>query len=178
MFSSADPVFVIPLSRLFILSGISNFSVQYNFQAIAIALIVMSESVCTSDDAKCKDGEQAEWVDGVAAATVFVGAIVGQLSMGYLGDVIGRSRALFFTLLLASFGAAGSSLFSIGSPTSVYAIIICFRFLLGIGAGGVYPLSATKAAEDSSTGGGKVNSVESAKAFFWQAPGAMTPWYA
>ena len=24
--------------------------------------------------------------------------------------------------------------------------------------------------------GGKVNSLESAKSFFWQSPGAMTPW--
>jgi PHS family inorganic phosphate transporter-like MFS transporter len=137
----------------------------------------MSESVCTTNDADCKEGDQAEWVSGIASATVFVGAIAGQLSMGYLGDIIGRSRALFFTLLLASLGAAGSALFSFGSPTSIYAVIICFRFILGIGAGGVYPLSATKAAEDSSSGGGKVNSLESAKAFFWQAPGAMSPWY-
>lgn len=108
--------------------------------------------------------------------SIFVGAIAGQLSMGYLGDLIGRTKALFFTLLLASFGGLGSALFSHGSPESIYAIIIMCRFILGIGVGGVYPLSATKAAEDSSAGGGKVNSVESAKSFFWQSPGAIAPW--
>ena len=42
-------------------TSISNFSVQYNFQSIAIALLVMSSSVCTSNDEDCRDGEQAEW---------------------------------------------------------------------------------------------------------------------
>lgn len=70
-------------------------------QAIAIALLVMSAHVCTSDDTNCRKGDQAAWVHGVASATVFIGAIAGQLSMGYLGDIIGRTKALFFTLLLA-----------------------------------------------------------------------------
>ena len=107
----------------------------------------------------------------------FPGAIVGQISMGYIGDLISRTRALFFTLLLASFGALGSALLSIGNSDTIYGIIILFRFILGIGVGGVYPLSATKAAEDGARPGNKVNSRESAKSFFWQSPGAMTPWY-
>lgn len=58
-----------------------NFSVQYNFQAISIALLVMAASVCTTDDGSCKDGEQSPWVASTATATVFVGAITGQLSV-------------------------------------------------------------------------------------------------
>ena len=42
-------------------TSISNFSVQYNFQSISAALLIMSASVCTSDDANCRDGHQAEW---------------------------------------------------------------------------------------------------------------------
>ena len=42
-------------------------------QAIAVALIVMSKSVCTSNDEDCRSGTQAEWVEGLASATVFVG---------------------------------------------------------------------------------------------------------
>lgn len=52
---------------------------QYNFQAISIALLVMSAEECTLDDDSCKDGDQAEWVQSVATATVFIGAITGQL---------------------------------------------------------------------------------------------------
>lgn len=57
----------------------SNLSVQYNFQAISIALLVMSDSVCTSSDSNCKDGTQKAWVTSTASAVVFVGAIMGQL---------------------------------------------------------------------------------------------------
>jgi hypothetical protein len=52
-----------------IITATSNFSVQYNFQSISIALLVMSASECTSNDDSCKSGEQAEWVTGTATAT-------------------------------------------------------------------------------------------------------------
>ena len=90
--------------------------------------------------------------------------------MGYAGDIFGRTEALFLTLSIATIAAVGSALAPRGNPTSVYSIIIAFRFVLGVGLGGVYPLSSTKAAEDSVSSHGKVNSVESAKSFFWQAP--------
>ena len=63
------------------LLAVGNFSVQYNFQAISVALIVMSASVCTLSDDKCKDGDQDKWVASTATATVFIGAIIGQLSV-------------------------------------------------------------------------------------------------
>lgn len=51
-------------------------------------------------------------------------------------------------------------------------------FFLGMGVGGVYPLSATKAAEDGNKTGkkGGVDVVSASLAFFWQTPGAMGPW--
>lgn len=95
--------------------------------------------------------------------------------MGYAGDILGRNAALVFTLSLVSVSALFSALLSQGSPTSVYATIICFRFLLGIGAGGVYPLSATKAAEDAgeNSKGKGVDILAASYAFFWQVPGSM-----
>ena len=157
-------------------TSLSNFSVQYNFQSIAIALLIMSRSVCTASETECRHGEQDDWVESTASAMVFAGAIFGQLTMGYAGDVIGRTEALFLTLSLATIATVASALAPQGSPTSVYTIIIVCRFILGVGLGGVYPLSSTKAAEASSSSTGRVNSVDSAKSFFWQAPGAMMPW--
>jgi hypothetical protein len=61
--------------------AVSNFSVQYNFQSISIALIVMSTSVCTLSDDECKNGNQDGWVTSTATATVFIGAILGQLTV-------------------------------------------------------------------------------------------------
>ena len=137
----------------------------------------MTASVCSTSEDKCKQGEQAAWVGGTANAAVFVGAIVGQLTMGYAGDVLGRSKALALTLSIVVFSAMLSSAAPNGSAESIYSTIIIFRFLLGVGAGGLYPLSAAKAAEDVNKNGGNNDSkISAAWAFFWQTPGAATPW--
>lgn len=168
-----DP-FLARLSQF--ITAVGNFSVQYNFQAVSIALIVMSASVCTTEDDECKDGHQASWVTSTATATVFVGAITGQLFMGYAGDLLGRNRAMTLTLSIVVLAAMLSASTPTGGATSVYIAILTCRFALGIGVGGIYPLSATKAAEDGSRTDGKVDPTSAGWAFFWQVPGSMTPW--
>lgn len=166
----------------YMITALGNFSVQYNFQAISIALLIMSKEVCTSTEAECSVGTQSSWVAGTASATVFAGAFFGQLTMGYLGDLIGRNKAMMITLSLSACSALCSAVIPFGSASSIYITIIICRFVLGIGLGGVYPLSATKAAEDAAGAIGEdgsemaVNSTSAAKSFFWQGPGAMTPW--
>lgn len=98
--------------------------------------------------------------------------------MGYAGDLLGRNVAMIITLGLVAISALASALVPSGGATQVYVSIIIARFFLGIGVGGVYPLSATKAAEDSSRNGdghgnGEVNISAAAFAFFWQIPGSM-----
>jgi PHS family inorganic phosphate transporter-like MFS transporter len=158
-------------------TALANFAAQYNFQSIAISLLVMSLNECTTDDGDCRTGDQLAWVDGTSQATIFIGAVVGQLGMGFLGDFLTRNQALTVTLAVASLSAFLSAIAPAGNATSVYTTIIVFRFFLGIGLGGIYPLSATKAAEDSASGSGATNSAGSAIAFFWQIPGAVAPWF-
>jgi PHS family inorganic phosphate transporter-like MFS transporter len=159
-----------------IITSLGNFSVQYNFQSISIALLVMSRIQCTTTDDECKQGLQETWVNSTTSAVIFIGAIIGQLVMGTAGDILGRDKAMSFTLCLAAIGALSSSIFSLGNADRVYIIITCCRFLLGIGLGGVYPLSATKAAEDSSDDKGKVDTFAACMSYFWQVPGTMFPW--
>ena len=128
----------------------------------------MSSSECTITQSLCDVGKQAPWVHGTATATVFLGAIAGQLSMGYAGDVLGRTKAMTLTLSIATVSALLSAIVPTGSPEAVYSLVIACRFFLGIGLGGVYPLSATKAAEDGGDGHGHANSTAASKAFFWQ----------
>ena len=195
-----------------IITGVGNFSIQYNFESISIALLMMSVVECTGSDQDCRQGHQQPWVAGTANGVAFAGAIAGQLTMGYLGDVLGRNQAMTITLAISSVSALCTALLPVGGADSVYVIIIFFRFMLGIGVGGIFPLAATKAAEDAAqtqllvreaeqaktdaiaaaaTGrkaptvvssanrqeeNGAVDSLSSAKSFFWQAPGAMAPW--
>lgn len=156
--------------------AVGNFSVQYNFQTIAMALEIAKRSAAASP--------QRAWVDQQCKSVVFVGCILGQCCMGYLGDLIGRSRALSVTLALSAFGAFASAALPWGDAVTIYVVIIATRGLLGFGVGGVYPLSATSAAE----GDGNVNTSNSgttdkaeataraADAFFWQTPGYMAPY--
>ena len=123
-----------------------------------------------------RSGDQLAWVSGTSEATIFIGAVAGQLSMGFLGDILTRNQALTVTLAISSFAAFLSAIAPAGNPTSIYSIIILFRFIVGFGLGGIYPLSATKASEDSASTSGKTNSSGSAYAFFWQIPGAVSPW--
>ncbi len=96
--------------------------------------------------------------------------------MGYAGDVFGRNITMIATLSLVAVAALLSAIASTGHPTQVYSTIIVTRFFLGIGVGGVYPLSATKAAEDSKRGSNDKDEVDigaAGFAFFWQVPGSM-----
>ena len=156
--------------------AVGNFSVQYNFQSISVVLLVMSASVCTTDDDSCRAGEQAAWVHSASTSTVFLGAITGQLTMGYAGDVFGRNAAMTLTLSLVAVSALLSAVLPLGDAPTVYIFIIVSRFILGIGVGGIYPLAATKAAEDGAQGGKSVKVSSAAWSFVWQVPGTMAPW--
>ncbi|MQL74475.1 hypothetical protein Taro_006840 [Colocasia esculenta] len=78
-------------------------------------------------------------VNGVA----FCGTLSGQLFFGWLGDKMGRKRVYGLTLLLMVICSIASGL-SFGHTAKGTIITLCFfRFWLGFGIGGDYPLSAT-----------------------------------
>ena len=109
-----------------------------------------------------------------ATVSVFIGAMTGQLVMGSAGDILGRTAAMTLTLSLVALGSLLCSVAAWGEPSQVYGTIIVSRFILGIGVGGVYPLSATKATEDSGDSHhGVMDPAAAAWAFFWQVPGSM-----
>ncbi|KAH0455500.1 hypothetical protein IEQ34_015532 [Dendrobium chrysotoxum] len=78
-------------------------------------------------------------VNGVA----FCGTLSGQLFFGWLGDKLGRKKVYCVTLGLMIICALASGLSFGHSPSGVIATLCFFRFWLGFGIGGDYPLSAT-----------------------------------
>mmetsp|Transcript_19710 Transcript_19710/g.67670 ORF Transcript_19710/g.67670 Transcript_19710/m.67670 type:complete len:426 (+) Transcript_19710:517-1794(+) len=133
--------------------------------------------------AKCEDmAPQHLWVKEQSSSAAFAGCILGQMCMGYLGDVVGRSRALSMTLGLAAVSALFSAVAPWGSANTAYAIVVAARFLIGFGLGGVYPLSAASAAEATTAANQDdkeektASVVRTSRAFFWQGPGAMAPY--
>ncbi|GMN68336.1 hypothetical protein TIFTF001_037390 [Ficus carica] len=85
-------------------------------------------------------------VNGVALC----GTLAGQLFFGCLGDKLGRKRVYGLTLILMVFSSIASGLSFGNSPQAVMTTLCFFRFWLGFGIGGDYPLSATIMAEYSS----------------------------
>jgi hypothetical protein len=58
----------------------------------------MSSSVCTSTQENCNDGKQQAWVTSTASAVVFIGAIVGQLSVKNFNSFLNLMSFSFYLL--------------------------------------------------------------------------------
>jgi len=78
-------------------------------------------------------------VNGVA----FCGTLSGQLFFGWPGDRMGRKKVYGMTLMCMVLCSIASGLSFGSTPSSVMATLCFFRFWLGFGIGGDYPLSAT-----------------------------------
>ncbi len=74
---------------------------------------------------------------GLVTSTALLASAIGALIFGRIADMFGRKRVYGYECLVLSAGA----LLSAFSPDIVSLII--FRFILGIGIGGDYPVSAT-----------------------------------
>lgn len=82
-------------------------------------------------------------VSAAVSGVALCGALAGQLFFGWLGDKMGRKSVYGMTLMLMVISAIGSGLSFGHTAKSVMTTICFFRFWLGFGIGGDYPLSAT-----------------------------------
>src|SRR5213080_940046 len=74
-------------------------------------------------------------------STSLIAAALGSLLFGHLADRIGRHAIFSYTLVVLALGAIASAF----SPNVIWLIV--FRFILGMGIGGDYPLCATLMSE-------------------------------
>jgi MFS family permease len=75
--------------------------------------------------------------EGLVESTALLAAAIGALLFGRVADMVGRKRIYGVEVLVLAAGAVASAL----SPNIWW--LIGFRFILGIGIGGDYPVSAT-----------------------------------
>ena len=90
-----------------------------------------------------KPGKLPHNVNNAVVGVALFGTLTGQLVFGWLGDKLGRKRVYGFTLILMVVCAICSGLSFGYSPKAVIITLCFFRFWLGFGIGGDYPLSAT-----------------------------------
>lgn len=174
------------------ISAVSNLSIQYNLGVIAPALLLLDPSRAEGTNFSPSDAlyPRSNEIDSLLKSAVFGGAILGQCTMGLLGDAIGSlGVAMIITNFLALVGTIGCTLAPIlgdENPSRVYFILALSRGLLGVGVGGKYPLGSAmraQSAEAASRTQGKETSdpdehraKEVARGFFWQTPGAILPY--
>jgi PHS family inorganic phosphate transporter-like MFS transporter len=92
-------------------------------------------------------------IQGVIKGITNVGNLFGQLTFGFLGDSKGRKSIYGIELLIIIIATLGSAMAgSAATGVGTLGFLGFWRFLLGIGIGGDYPMSATVSSEWSSEG--------------------------
>eukprot|EP00038_Savillea_parva_P012521 m.205201 g.205201 ORF g.205201 m.205201 type:complete len:445 (-) comp22856_c0_seq1:84-1418(-) len=149
-------------SRDSIIGAINNLSIQINFSAATVAVQIMTEGGYV----------EPKWAKIALLGTVFAGAVCGMVLIGAIGDAISRRAGMLLTLGLTAIGSIGAALGPWGEIETLWGILCGFRFILGMGVGGMYPLSAAKVAET----GSDVDATRIAWSFLFQVPGGMIPY--
>lgn len=121
-------------------------------------------------------GRDVAWLQSLAVSSALIGCVVGQVLFGLLGDYFGRRRCFLATCFLILFGNFGAALLVPGldgGPSSgkqTFLSLAVFRFVLGLGVGGEYPLVAAIAVENS---GGRPVTQQIAAVFSMQGWGVL-----
>ncbi|XAO23305.1 phosphate:H+ symporter [Cryptococcus bacillisporus CA1280] len=76
-----------------------------------------------------------------------IGTFFGQLAFGYLADHIGRKRMYGVELMIIIVGTLGQAVAGHAPGVNIYGVLIMWRFIMGIGIGGDYPVSSVIASE-------------------------------
>ena len=116
--------------RAVVVSGMGFFTDAYDLFVIGIASALITTQWHLSSG-------RLALLNSTMLAAAFLGAFV----FGRLADLAGRKRVYWMVAAIMIVGALGSAL----SPS--YWVLIAFRFLLGFGVGGDYPVSAVLMSE-------------------------------
>ncbi|KAK7432567.1 hypothetical protein QQZ08_000774 [Neonectria magnoliae] len=96
--------------------------------------------------------EGGDWHGLLINLFTLLGSVIGQLLFGYLADRYGRTRLYGIELVLVIVSTIGVATSSHGyNDLSFLALFVWWRFVMGIGIGAEYPLSAVITSEWAST---------------------------
>ena len=118
--------------RTVLVSGVGFFTDAYDLFVISIVATIVATQWHLST-------LQTSWVTGSAILGAFFGALV----FGRIADVLGRKRVYTIVAAIMIVGALASAV----APGFVWLVIA--RFVLGLGIGGDYPVSAVLMSEYS-----------------------------
>ncbi|KAK8968021.1 Inorganic phosphate transporter 1-6 [Platanthera guangdongensis] len=125
-----------------VVAGMGFFTDAYDLFCISLVTKLLGR-IYYHVDGSPAPGTLPPHVSAAVNGVAFCGTLTGQLFFGWLGDKLGRKKVYGLTLMIMVFCSLASGLSFGHSATSVMATLCFFRFWLGFGIGGDYPLSAT-----------------------------------
>ncbi|KAL2326505.1 hypothetical protein Fmac_025563 [Flemingia macrophylla] len=125
-----------------VIAGMGFFTDAYDLFCIPNVTKLLGRIYYTEEGAK-NPGTLPPNVSAAVNGVALCGTLVGQLFFGWLGDKMGRKKVYGLTLALMVFSSLASGLSFGHSAKGTVATLCFFRFWLGFGIGGDYPLSAT-----------------------------------
>ncbi|TVU04480.1 hypothetical protein EJB05_47591, partial [Eragrostis curvula] len=126
-----------------VVAGMGFFTDAYDLFCISLVTKLLGRIYYYRGEGSPSPGTLPPHVSAAVNGVAFVGTLSGQLFFGWLGDKLGRKKVYGMTLMLMVLCSVASGLSFGHTPTSVMATLCFFRFWLGFGIGGDYPLSAT-----------------------------------
>ncbi|KAK7243066.1 hypothetical protein RIF29_37850 [Crotalaria pallida] len=125
-----------------VIAGMGFFTDAYDLFCISLVTKLLGRIYYTKPKAP-HPGTLPAHVNSAVVGVALCGTLAGQLFFGWLGDKMGRKKVYGLTLMLMVGCSIASGLSFGSSPEGVMATLCFFRFWLGFGIGGDYPLSAT-----------------------------------
>ncbi|KAJ1382098.1 MFS transporter superfamily [Sesbania bispinosa] len=146
--------------KAIVIAGMGFFTDAYDLFCIT-AVIKLIGRLYYFDPTSHSPGKLPTNVNNAITGVALCGTLAGQLFFGWLGDKLGRKKVYGITLA-TMVGCALASGLSFGSTSKSVINSLCFfRFWLGFGIGGDYPLSAVIMSEyaNQKTRGGFIAAV-------------------
>ncbi|CAH0482879.1 unnamed protein product [Peronospora belbahrii] len=148
----------------FLVRGLGFYNDAYDLFVMNVVNVVLAEQYGHDT----YSSSMKSWV----SAAAIIGAVVGQLGFGFLGDVFGRKVNMIFTCCLLIVGGILCAAAYAGDGRATVWFLVIARLILGVGIGGEYPLAASTTAEDSTNSAERNTAV--AKTFSLQGVGQVT----
>lgn len=120
--------------RSVIVSGMGFFTDAYDLFIIGVAMVLIKSQWAPD-----------KFMVGLVSSTALIAAFVGAFIFGRLGDVVGRKKIYVLVSIIIGVGALASAF----SPNLIWLIVA--RFVMGVGIGGDYPMSAVMTSEYANT---------------------------
>ncbi|KIM39729.1 hypothetical protein M413DRAFT_446637 [Hebeloma cylindrosporum] len=131
-------------AKVCVVAGVGFFTDAYDIFAINIASTMLGYVYGKGQ----KLNKQQDL--GVKVATP-VGTLVGQLIFGYLADKLGRKKMYGVELMIIIVATFAQALSGQAAAIHIVGVLVVWRFIMGVGIGGDYPLSAVISSEFAST---------------------------